>query len=154
MAKGVSVTGGAKLKAFIATARQQAAKGERALDIGFIKTPYPDGTPIAAVMAWNEFGTRKKDGTVHAPERPTIRPAVDIMRVDFPRMLAQLSQGKGYASDAVLNVLGQHGANLIAEQITEISVPANAPATIKQKGVDNPMMKSGAARRAATWELK
>lgn len=154
MAGGVNVTGGERLKAFMENAKQAATRGERTLDIGFIRSTYPDGTPIAAVMAWNEFGTRRKDGSVHVPERPTIRPAVDVMREDFPRMIERYAHGKGHITDAALNLLGQHGANLIAEQITELDEPANAPATIKAKGVDNPMIQSGTARRAASWEVK
>lgn len=32
--------------------------GTRTLKVGFLKGTYPDGTPIASVAAWNEFGSR------------------------------------------------------------------------------------------------
>ena len=63
------VKGGAKLRAFF----RQAKSAQRVDDVqvGFFATAkYDNGTPVAAVAAYNEFGTKR------IPERPFFRQAI------------------------------------------------------------------------------
>ena len=56
MARYPNVRGGRRLATFLRKAR--AAKHVDT-DVGFFDSArYSDGTPVAAVAAWNEFGTR------------------------------------------------------------------------------------------------
>ena len=56
--------------AFLRQAKTAKARSKRT-DVGFFASAkYPDGTPAAAVAAWNEFGTET------IPERPFIRNAI------------------------------------------------------------------------------
>ena len=65
-----NVTGGRKLAAFLRQAKAAQASSVKGIDVGFFSTAkYPDGTPVAAVAAWNEFGT-ERNGQQHVPERP------------------------------------------------------------------------------------
>ena len=79
----VTRTGGRKIKRLFDTALKG---GVREVDVGFFSTAtYPDGTPVAAVAAWNEFGTQR-GGRPHIPERPFFRRAIKSMRPGVVRL--------------------------------------------------------------------
>ena len=64
-----NIKGGKKLNAFIRKAKN--AKSVKEIQVGFFSSAkYPDGTPVAAVAAWNEFGTKR------IKERPFFRNAI------------------------------------------------------------------------------
>ena len=48
--------------------------GVTGIDVGiFASARDRNGTPLAAIGLWQEFGTRKKSGEVHIPPRPWMR---------------------------------------------------------------------------------
>ena len=64
----VKRTGGRKLERFL---REAGRGGVSSVAVGFFSdAKYQDGTPVAAVAAWNEFGTK------NIPERPFFRQAI------------------------------------------------------------------------------
>ena len=64
----VKRTGGKKLERFL---REAGKGGVSSVAVGFFAdAKYQDGTPVAAVAAWNEFGTK------NIPERPFFRNAL------------------------------------------------------------------------------
>ena len=67
----VKRTGGKKLRRLL---REAGKGGVSGVKVGFFSTArYEDGTPVAAVAAWNEFGTK------NIPERPFFRRAIAEM---------------------------------------------------------------------------
>ena len=66
------VRGGRKLKEFLRKARTAAARS-KGVSVGFFKTArYSDGTYVAAVAAWNQFGVPSRN----IPERPFLTNAI------------------------------------------------------------------------------
>ena len=73
----VKRTGGKKLQRLL---REAGKGGVSGVKVGFFSTAkYEDGTPVAAVAAWNEFGTKT------IPERPFFRRALaEVGRTGSP----------------------------------------------------------------------
>ena len=78
----MAIRGGAKLNRFIR--RAKAAKSIKAVEVGFFETAkYPDGTPVAAVAAWNEFGHQD------VLERPFFRNAISDSKKELLEVLVE-----------------------------------------------------------------
>ena len=118
----MAVTGGAKLKAALQAGRK--ATRVRTLQVGFYSTArYQDGTPVTNVAAWNEFGTRNKDGTVRVPERPYFRNAIKSARPILHRLMVENLDPKTLAVDQRIgNLLGIAVTNEIAKWIRILKV--------------------------------
>lgn len=114
---------------------------------------YPDGTPVAAVAAWNEFGTERQ-GQPHVPERPFFRNAI---RAGAPKVVDVVKENldpKTLVFDR--RVAGKVGQVLVGEirrEITNLRVPENAPATVTRKGSSNPLIDTGQMRSSATYRV-
>ena len=123
--------------------------------VGFFATSrYPDGTPVATVAAWNEFGTRKQDGSVHVPERPFMRQAVANAEKGVADIAAAGLGGRKLVMDRqTAELIGVYVQGQIQERIRDLKDPPNAPATIEAKGDDNPLIDNGDMRRSVTYEV-
>ena len=126
------------------------------VEIGFFATAkYPDGTPVAAVAAWNEFGTRRPNGRVGTPSRPFFRNAianaedglVDIARRHIDPVILEISK-------EAAGLMGAYMQGEIQREIVNLRTPPNAPITIeRKKGKDNPLIDTGTLRTAVTWKV-
>lgn len=142
----VSFSGGEKTAAFF----KNAGKGGiSSVDVGvFASAKYPDGTPVAAVAAWNEFGTET------IPERPAIRIAnsenekaiIDLIKksVDPEKMVITKSIGGKIGAS-------QQGAT--QKSIVSLDSPPNDPSTIKAKKSSNPLIDTGFYLRSITHKV-
>ena len=150
----MAVRGGHKLDAIIRKAL--SASGVETLRVGFFRTAkYPDGTPVAAVAAWNEFGTRTKGGSQHIPERPFFRQALRKVQSDVSELVQDGINSKTMVVDDLLaDRLGGLVAGAVQENIRDLKSPPNAPSTIARKGSDNPLIDEGKMRTSVTWEAK
>ena len=139
--------GGQKLRKVL---REIGKGGVPELKVGFFSTArYEDGTPVAAVAAWNEFGTKK------TPERPFFRRALaeaedgigDIIEdgIDPEKMVITLR---------LAETVGQYVQGEIQESITALKEPPNAPGTIRQKGSTNPLIDTTHMRGSVTYVVK
>lgn len=143
----VTFSGGDKLKALF----DKAGKGGvRNVEVGvFASAKYPDGTLVAAVAAWNEFGT------VNSPERPALRNSIK----DNEKTLAKIVRLKVDPEKmvitpkiAVLLGLSQQGA--MQKSIVSLSSPGNAESTKKAKGSSNPLIgKHGLYLKSITYKV-
>ena len=73
----------------VAKALEEIAKrmGGGEVAVGFMEgATYPDGTPVAAVAFWNEFG---KEGQ---PPRPFFRQMIAAESPGWPKKMAALAQ--------------------------------------------------------------
>lgn len=148
--------GGQKFRRFILNAkRAQAAGGVRAVRVGFFQdAKYPDGTPVTNVAAWNEFGTKRKDGTTHSPPRPFMSNVLDraedavreiVKREVDPKTLVV---SRGTADRIGLTVQG-----MIQKEIVDLRSPPNAPSTIRRKKSDNPLVDTGLMRLSTSYQV-
>lgn len=109
-----------------------------------------DGTDMAAVAAWNELGTE------HIPSRPFLRMSVDENEDKINAMCAQQVKNlcNGGSAESVLKEVGAFGVSLVQEKIGNGSFAPNAPATIKAKGSDHPLIDSGRMRQSVHYVVK
>lgn len=105
---------------------------------------------IADVAAVNEWGS--EDG--HIPERSYLRSTFDENKGKYSNML---DRGLGEAIDQrgdfdkvhdTLELVGERVKRDVQRKIREFDDPPNAPATIKRKGADNPLIDTGRLRQS------
>lgn len=163
----LQITGGREFRS--ALRKAQRARGVDSVKVGFFKTArYPDGTPVAAVAAWNEFGT-EVDGTEWIPERPFFRNAARKARPLILEHLKRRIDPKTLQVDQRLaDEIGLILQNAIQTEIVELKTPENAPITIhggilrirgkvvrvKGKKSENPLIDTGTMRTAVTWVVE
>jgi hypothetical protein len=119
---------------------QEIAKsmGGGAVQVGFLEgATYPDGTPVAAVAYFNEFGTSK------APPRPFFRGMVAEESPTWPGKMAALAKATNYDGAKVLALMGEDIDGALKQSINDFTDPPNAPATIKSKGFNKPLIDTG-----------
>lgn len=115
-------------------------------------TSYPDGTDVADVASFMEFGTSK------SPPRPLLRYAADnghgdLIRYTRAQLVALYVSGLS-ARGLVGNVAGFHSA----QQKDALRVAASwaqplAPATIAAKGHGRPLYDTGVLLGALTYKI-
>ena len=114
------------------------------------QTQYPDAdATLIDVAIWNHYGTRRK-GKVHIPKRPFMDIAI---RKYEQNMLNAVIAGinaiiRGSDARTQLDRLGLLHTGHIQKVIAALKTPPNAPATIRKKGVDNPLIDTGRLRQA------
>ena len=159
------VRGGRKLRVFLRKARSAKSRS-KGVDVGFFKTArYSDGTYVASVAAWNEFGT--DDGRV--PERPFFRQAIEgADRVINPILKAGVDPQTMELDEQTASAVGAVMVGRIQASIRNLRVPENAeitvkggwmrsktgkPIFIKGKGSDNPLIDEGIMRQSVDYEV-
>jgi hypothetical protein len=95
---------------------------------------------LVVIAAVNELGTRR------IPSRPFMRNAVDGNQVQLYRtqleMYSDVVQGKKTVRTA-LSAIGEFMTAKVKREIKTLRTPPNAPATVKRKGSDNPLIDQG-----------
>ena len=146
------VSGGKKLARFLRQAK--SAKSVRAVEVGFFSTAkYPDGTSVAAVAAWNEFGT-ERNGRQHVPERPFFRNAISgAGKVLLPVLVENINPKTMALDRKSAGKVGLAMQSRIQRSITTLRRPENAPATIEAKGSSNPLIRDGVMRKSVDFRV-
>ncbi len=131
-------------------ALQQIAKQE--VHIGwFPENVYPDGTPVAAVMAYNEFGSER------VPARPLMRQTSEIVSPKVPgwltRRSAEVLEGKRDAS-TIMQKLGENVIVEISKQFDSGNFVPNAPSTEAAKGFNKPLIDTGHLSQTPQYKVK
>ena len=116
------------------------------LRVGFIDSAtYPDGTNVATVAFWNEYGTER------APPRPFFRTTIANNKekwVDTVRKLVPLHGG-----NKSLLQLGELIKGDLVESILNWTEPPNAPYTVKKKGFNAPLRDTAQMSRSISYDL-
>ncbi len=106
----------------------------------FSEDKYPEGTNIASIAFFNEFGTK------NIPERSFIRAWIDKNKAkirNFKIKLLDMLYKRRIDAKMALKLLGEFAQNGIKEEIIDIQTPGNAPSTIAKKGSSNPLIDTG-----------
>jgi hypothetical protein len=98
----------------------------------------------------------------HTPPRPIIEPAIEAegnkepIAAELAAAAKAVLDGKPGEAKRHLNKAGQIGANAARAWFTDPrnGWPENAPATIKQKGSDKPLIDSDEMRKSITYVVK
>jgi hypothetical protein len=142
--------------------REIAAKMEGTVKVGFLENAtYPDGTPVAAVAFWNEFGSvhRSEDeGGVFTlnvtPARPFFRTMIDAEKPAWGGKVARLAKATHNDASKILALMGEDIKGALVRSINDFSTPGNAESTIKAKGFDKPLIRDGIMVNAVDYEVE
>ena len=140
----VEFQGGEELEKLFKQAKKTArSKGYR---VGFFSSAkYPNGTSVALVAAYNEFG-------MGVPERAFFRMANKRVQSDLIKMIKRELEGGKPLTSIVVQRMAEVHKGAVQTSITELDEPPNAPATIKKKKSSNPLIDTGFMRTAVSWE--
>ena len=97
---------------------------------------YPDGTPVAMVAFWNEYGTRT------SPVRAFFRTTVSEHKKNWVLSVQNLMKMHNDPKQ-VMGLIGVHMQEQIVQSINTWSDPPNAPYTIAKKGSSKPLIETG-----------
>jgi hypothetical protein len=129
-----NVKGGDKALRAIAELAQRLG-GEKALKVGFLSgATYPDGTPVALVAAWNNYGTNT------IPARPFFSNMVAKESPAWPKEFSGVLKATNYDVDKTLHLMGHRIKGQLQQSIRDTNSPPLAEATLRARGV-NPKMK-------------
>jgi hypothetical protein len=130
------LTGGDKLMKKLEEISQKMGGG--AVEIGFMENAtYPNGTQVAAVAFWNEFGHM---GKAPAPPRPFFRNMISKESTSWGSKMAGLAKATDYDGKRVLGMMGKDIRDALEQSIRDFTTPGLADSTIKRKGFSKPLI--------------
>lgn len=117
--------------------------------VGFFENArYPDGTRVAQVATYNEFGT----ATI--PERPFNR----IANEKTKKQLLKANKTQNflkYNTDVISNIVGELARSNVVEAIIDLKDPPNTKATIRdKKGKSNPLVSTDLLSKSVFFKVK
>lgn len=155
MTSTVKIEGGEKLKSFL-----ELLKGQKAeVKVGFFpKAKYKDGTQVATVAIWQEFGTFTKDGKKHIPARPFLYPAfhknrkrwMQVLKASLIKQKASIDVKKSLKD---VGFVAQKDVQTEIDEFAKSGLPRNADSTQAQKGFDSPLIWDGHMRESVDFEV-
>ena len=107
---------------------------------------YPDGTPVAMVAFWNEYGTRT------SPVRAFFRTTVSENKKNWVLSVQNLMKMHNDPKK-VMGLIGIHMQEQIVQSINTWSDPPNSAYTIAKKGFDKPLVERGIMMRSIKSEV-
>jgi len=105
------------------------------VEVGFMENAtYPDGTPVAAVAFWNNYGTST------SPPRPFFSNMIEEQKPTWGDKVAKLAKATNGDGPKVLALMGEDIQGSLIQSIRDTNDPPNAPYTIKKKGFNKPLI--------------
>jgi hypothetical protein len=115
-----------------------------AVEVGFdSEAKYADGTLVALVAWWNEFGRQiklKNGDTRFQPPRPFFRNMIAKDSPSWPGLLAAGLKYNNFDGKLTLKQVGDHIRGKLIQSINELTSPALAESTVESKGFDKPLI--------------
>lgn len=144
-----TISGGDRLAFALARiAYQLGGSAGATLRVGFLEgATYPNGTPVAAVAAWNEYGTRT------IPARPFFRNMIAAKSKEWPDGIATQLRLTRYDVALTLQRTGAAIRGQLQLSIRSTNTPPNAPSTIAKKGFNNPLIDTGHMLNSVDYEV-
>lgn len=163
----LSATLNAKLK-------EIASNASGFVSVGFLAgATYPDGTPVATVAFWNEFGTKGRaigdaphpeaiaEGVRREPQRLGGSPPRPFFRrmiaKDSPMWGKDLGQAlistRGNGAKA-LAFMGEEIKGELVQSINDLTSPPLKPSTIRRKGFAKPLIDTGDMLRSVDYRVE
>ena len=130
------------------------SSNEQHVQVGVLdNTKYPDGTSVASVAFWNEYGTNGRSGKAKIPPRPFFRDTIKQKKDEWSN-LARQGIRVGYSIDKVLGLVGTAMQRDIQDTIDAFKTPKNADYTVALKGFDKPLINTTLLRSSIKYEVK
>lgn len=142
--------------------KQIAASLSKPIKVGTLakagthKSDARSGLSVAEIAFWNEYGTRRPDGSVHIPERPAFREAATELAGKPAQMFirGQLSQATtAAATTQALERIGLYAQSVVRRHLVDLKDPPNAAVTVLRKGSTNPLVDTGQLVRSISYEV-
>lgn len=127
------------------------------VSVGFMEgATYPDGTPVAAVAFWNEFGkpVHRGNGDYFQLPRPFFRQMIAKESPAWGRKMAKLAKATDYDGPRVLGLMGEDIKGALAQSINDFTAPPLAPSTVAAKGFEKPLIDTSHMLNSITYEVK
>jgi hypothetical protein len=119
------------------------------VDIGFFEgSNYPDGTAVASVAFWNEFGTSR------TPARPFFRQMIAKESPSWPHDMAETLKTTGYDGGKTLALMGEEVDGALRDSIFNADVNPLAASTIRRKGSSQPLVDTGTMSRSSGYRVE
>lgn len=121
------------------------------VSIGFMEgATYPDGTPVAAVAFWNEYG----DPGHSRPPRPFFRQMIAKESPTWGRKMAALAKATDYDGQKVLRMMGEDVKGALQQSINDFETPELADSTVEAKGFAKPLIDTSHMLDSVAYEVK
>lgn len=144
-----SLSGGEKLEKYLNELSKKVSKAA-SLNVGFMEDKiYPDGTQVAAVAAFNEYGVPSHN----QPPRPFFRRMIAKNNKAWGPMLGKLLKKNNYDLVPSLDLLGEKIGGQLEESITEFTDPPLAQSTIDAKGFPTPLQHTELMKRSISHKV-
>ena len=127
-------------RALVSIAKQ--AGGKSVVKVGYLAgATYPDGTPVAQVAAWQEFGTPAAHFPI--PPRPTFRIMIKKHQAEWGGQLGAQLRATNYDRKIALGRMGQLMKEELVESLLTADVAPLSPVTLmlRQMRDDDPSLK-------------
>jgi hypothetical protein len=144
-----TLSGGSRLAAKMLELAK-LADNPASLRVGFFENAkYPDGTPVAMIAAIQDFGAP----SVGIPPRPFFRNMIAAKSGEWPAAIAESLRQEDYDAARALALAGDAIAGQLRQSIIDTNTPPLAPATIRRKGFDKPLVETGHMLNSVSFEV-
>lgn len=143
----IELQGGGALEKKLLQMAQQLGNGS-AVKVGILEgATYPDGTPVAQIGFWQEFGTTKM------PARSFIRSTVTDKSPGWPKSMARIAKQSNYNSRETMALMGEGIKGQIQRTINTLQEPPLAQSTVDAKGFSKPLIDTAVLLRSIDYEV-
>lgn len=131
----------------LANALKKYSEMNASVRVGVLENAtYPDGTPVAMVAFWNEYGTKT------SPVRAFFRTTVSDQKKNWVLSVQNLMKMHDDPKK-VMGLIGEHMRGQIVQSINTWTDPPNAPYTVAMKGFNKPLVDQGIMMRSISFEV-
>ncbi len=124
--------------------------GEGSVAVGFMEgATYPDGTPVAAVAFWGEFGVPERG----QPPRPFFRNMIAAEQDSWPKKMAAAAKATDYDGPKVLAMMGEDIKGALQQSINDLHTPQLAESTVERKGFAKPLIETSHMLNSVTYKV-
>ncbi len=121
------------------------------VSVGFMAgATYPDGTPVAAVAFWNEYGVPSRN----QPPRPFFRQMIAKESPTWAPKMAKLAKATNYDGPKVLAMMGEDIKGALQQSINDFTTPALKESTVEAKGFAKPLIDTSHMLNSVAYEVK
>lgn len=121
------------------------------VSVGFMEgATYPEGTPVAAVAFWNEYGVPSRN----QPPRPFFRQMIAAESPTWAPKMAKLAKATDYDGPKVLALMGEDIKGALQQSINDFTTPALKESTVEAKGFAKPLIDTSHMLNSIAIEVK
>lgn len=145
------ITGGQRIRQRLQSMARRGTGANLSVGVPADAGTYEDGTPVATVAAYNEFGTSKtpERSLLRVPLRANQEVWLSVMRSGMPKVLdGDMSLAQ------MLSVTGDTAARISQQSILERIPPPNAPSTLAQKDRNTPLIDTERLINSITYRVE